>query len=59
MNLFHWIDKHTYPVHTAAFVLMILASMMMYHAAEVGSPAWIWIGMAVFIVANLLALAAR
>ncbi len=59
MNLFHWIDKHTYPVHTAAFALMILASVMMYLAAEAGAPTLIWIGMTVFIIANLLALAAR
>jgi hypothetical protein len=59
MNIFRLIQKNTYPAHFVAFVLMILASVGMYAAAENGSLAWIWIWMAVFIVANFLALVAR
>jgi hypothetical protein len=59
INLFRWIQKNIYPVHTLAFVLMILASLGMYAAAEKGSPAGMWALMAVFVAANLLALLAR
>ncbi len=58
-NLFRWIQKNTYPLHTLAFVLMILASLGMVTAAEKSSLAGIWAFMAVFIAANLLALLAR
>jgi hypothetical protein len=59
INLYRWIQKNTYPVHTLAFVLMILASLGMYTAAEKGSPAGMWALIALFVVANLLALLAH
>ena len=59
MKILYWIQKNTYPVHLAAFIQMILASAGMYIAAGMGSLAMIWVCMAVFILANLLALAAR
>ena len=59
MNLFRWIEQHTYLVHTTALILMTLASVEMYLAAEGGSLFGIYIGMAVFIFANLLVLAAQ
>ncbi len=51
-----WLHKNAYTIHTLAFVLMLLASLGLYFAAQAGSQTWIWILLAVFSLANILVL---
>lgn len=52
----NFLQKHTYEIHTLAFVLMVLASLGLYFAAGASSAAWIWALLGVFGLANLLVL---
>jgi len=48
--------KHTYAIHSLAFVLMVLASIGLYFAAGAGSMLWIWTLLVIFSLANILVL---
>ena len=43
-------------VHTAAFLLILLPSALMFPAAQAGWLGWIWFLLALVIAGNLLAL---
>lgn len=50
------LQKHSYAIHSIAFVMMVLASLALYFAAGSGSTAWIWVLLGLFGLANLLVL---
>jgi hypothetical protein len=52
----NWLRKHTYQVHTAAFIVMILSSVALYFSARAGNILAVWIFLAAFITGNILIL---
>jgi len=49
-----WLKKHTFEMHSLAFVLMVLSSAGLYLASRSGADALVigWLG--IFIAANVL-----
>jgi hypothetical protein len=52
----NWLRKHTYQVHTAVFIVMILSSVALYFSARAGNILAVWIFLAAFITGNILIL---
>jgi hypothetical protein len=57
--MINWLRTHKFEAHLTAFILMVLASIGMYVAANTGATGLIWVAVGVFIVANLGALFVR
>jgi len=54
-----WLQKHTYPIHTLAFGMMILAPLGLYLAAQSGSIPWMWTLIGLFAISNGLLLVVK
>jgi hypothetical protein len=54
-----WLQRHTYSIHTLAFLVMILASLGLYLAAQSGSMPWMWTLIGLFAVSNGLLLVVK
>jgi len=54
-----WLEEHTYPIHTLAFLVMILASLGLYLAAQSGSIPWMWTLIGLFAISNGLLLVVK
>ena len=51
-----WLQDRAYAAHVAAFLMMLVAPLLMYLAARHAITAWIYPPLALFILANLLEL---
>jgi hypothetical protein len=50
------LKKHTFRIHTAAFLLMVLPSIGLYFAVSAGSIPAVWVLIGMFVLANLMIL---
>lgn len=55
-NYTAWINRHKYPLHSLALILMVLPPIGMYLAASAGAAIWIWVLLAFVVAGNLLAI---
>ena len=51
-----WLRRHKFETHLFSFTLMILASIGLYATVDANTAGWIWVFLAGFIVANLVAM---
>jgi NhaP-type Na+/H+ or K+/H+ antiporter len=58
-DLIRWLSAHKFRAHLSAFILMILAPMALYFAAQRDALGWIWGLLAVVILANVLLIFVR
>jgi hypothetical protein len=54
-----WLQRRTYSIHTLTFLVMILASLGLYPAAQSGSIPWIWTLIGLFAISNGLLLVVK
>ncbi len=54
-----WLRQHKFEAHVAAFLLMMLSAAGLYLAARRGAHGAMLIGLALFALANLLAMVTR
>jgi len=55
----HWLHKHKFEAHLAAFLMMALPPAPLYMAAQRGLVGWMWAWLGLMAAANLLLLAVR
>lgn len=52
----NWLSKYKFQAHLTAFLLMVIASIGLLFAMKLDSVALIWLLVAVFAAANVLAI---
>jgi hypothetical protein len=53
--MLNWLSKHKFQAHLTAFLLMMVSSIGMLFSLQLDSPAFIWLLVAIFVIANTLA----
>ena len=51
-----WLRKHSHQTHALALGIMVISAAALYIAAQLGSSAWIWTLIGLFILGNLMEL---
>lgn len=51
-----WIKKHSFQIHTVAFLTMILPAIPMFYAAKSGNDPFIFLLIGLVVVGNILVL---
>ena len=54
-KMISWFSKHKFQAHLSAFLLMVISSIGMIFLMRDGSSALTWLMIAIFAIANLLA----
>jgi hypothetical protein len=49
-----WLSQNKFEVHLITFIMMVMAPIGMYFAAQGVALGWIWVPLSVVILANLL-----
>jgi hypothetical protein len=51
-----WLKKHSFQIHTIAFLMMILPAIPMFHAAKSGNDPFILVLIGLVVLGNILVL---
>jgi len=54
LNLIVWLQKHTFEVHVAAFLLMLLPAIPLYFAAASSATGLVWVLLGLVVLGNLI-----
>jgi len=54
--MLNWLRRHKFETHLFSFTLMILAAIGLYATIHANPAGWTWAYLAVFILANLVAM---
>lgn len=49
-----WLSRNKFEAHMIAFIMMVIAPIGMYFAAQCNAAGWIWALLCAVILANLL-----
>ena len=59
ISMKQWLNRNTFKVHLAAFLLMTIPAALLYPSGANGAVGWIWVLLGLVITGNFLVLLVR